>query len=92
MHAALASTGKFPSSGQVHPFPQSHHLRTSDVSDNTVPPTTHVWAKFFLAQLYDFVGESEAALAILDEAIKHTPTYPELYTCKAKIYKVPILM
>ena len=54
----------------------------------TETPTTLVWAKYFLAQLYDHAGERERALAIVDQAIQHTPTFVDLYTCKAKIYKV----
>lgn len=50
-------------------------------------PVTLVWAKYFLAQHYDAVGDLERALVLINEAIDHTPTILELYMVKAKIYK-----
>eukprot|EP00042_Codosiga_hollandica_P030310 m.175597 g.175597 ORF g.175597 m.175597 type:complete len:877 (+) comp53323_c0_seq1:80-2710(+) len=50
-------------------------------------PCTLVWAKYFLARLYDDQGKHAAALEMLNSAIQHTPTLLELYTAKAKVYK-----
>ena len=33
------------------------------------------------------MGETQKALDYVNEAIEHTPTLVELYSCKARIYK-----
>ena len=43
---------------------------------------------YFLAQHYDFIGDTSKALEYVDTAIQHTPLLIELYVLKAKIYKV----
>lgn len=48
---------------------------------------TLVWAQYLLAQHQDHLKEHIAALAMIDEAIGHTPTILELYMVKAKILK-----
>ena len=50
-------------------------------------PTTLLWTYYFLAQHLDRLGEHKAALAYVDEALKHTPTLIELHTLKGRIYK-----
>ena len=52
------------------------------------PPTTLLWVYYFLAQHYDFIGDTSKALEYVDTAIQHTPLLIELYVLKAKIYKV----
>ena len=52
------------------------------------PPTTLLWVYYFLAQHYDFIGDTSRALEYVDTAIQHTPLLIELYVLKAKIYKV----
>lgn len=56
--------------------------------DEEEPPSTFLWLLFFLGQHYDKLGQYEVALKYVNEAISHTPTLIELYTIKAKIYKV----
>ena len=50
-------------------------------------PTTYLWILYFLAQHYSHLRQFSKALASVDEAITHTPTLPELYTCKARLLK-----
>ncbi|XP_058226821.1 N-terminal acetyltransferase A complex auxiliary subunit NAA15 [Rhododendron vialii] len=51
------------------------------------PPSTLLWALFYLAQHYDRRGQHDIALVKIDEAIKHTPTVIDLYSVKARILK-----
>ncbi|TFK86666.1 N-terminal acetyltransferase A, auxiliary subunit [Polyporus arcularius HHB13444] len=50
-------------------------------------PTTYIWTLYFLAQHHSFLGRHKQALELLDEAITHTPTLPELYMFKARVLK-----
>jgi len=50
-------------------------------------PLTLVWILYFVSQHYDKVGNLDKALALINEAIDHTPTILDLYMVKAKIYK-----
>ncbi|CCO31073.1 hypothetical protein BN14_05107 [Rhizoctonia solani AG-1 IB] len=51
------------------------------------PPTTYLWALYFLGQHYSYCGNQEKALSLLDTAIGHTPTLPELYTARGRALK-----
>ncbi|CAB1416250.1 unnamed protein product [Pleuronectes platessa] len=51
------------------------------------PPTTLLWVQYFLAQHFDFIGQSSLALEYINTAIDSTPTLIELFLIKAKIYK-----
>jgi len=50
-------------------------------------PTSLLWTYYFLAQHYDYKGDYQAALDLVNSAIEHTPTLIELFTLKGKIYK-----
>ena len=50
-------------------------------------PTSLLWVYYYLAQHYDFIKDTEKALAYINKAIDHTPTLVELYIVKGKIYK-----
>jgi N-alpha-acetyltransferase 15/16, NatA auxiliary subunit len=50
-------------------------------------PTTLLWVFYYLAQHYDYIGDTETALLYINKAIDYTPTLVELYMIKAKIYK-----
>ena len=56
-------------------------------SDKVEPPTSLLFARMLLGQLYDASGRYAAALAVLTEAIAHSPTCVELYMVKAKVLK-----
>ncbi|CAE6415873.1 unnamed protein product [Rhizoctonia solani] len=51
------------------------------------PPTTYLWTLYFLGQHYSYCRDQEKALSLLDAAIAHTPTLPELYTARARALK-----
>lgn len=50
-------------------------------------PTNLLWSQMLLSQHYDYVGNHDKALEMIEKAIEHTPTLIELYLIKAKIYK-----
>ena len=51
------------------------------------PPTSLLWTYYYLAQHYDLLNDTQAALSYANKAIEHTPTVIELYLIKGKIYK-----
>jgi N-alpha-acetyltransferase 15/16, NatA auxiliary subunit len=62
------------------------HSSSSDFPSDE-PPTTYLWTLYFLAQHYSSLRKPTRALSLLDLALNHTPTLPELYTCKARVLK-----
>ena len=49
-------------------------------------PSTIMWVRVLLAQHCDLMGDTRA-LSIIDAAIAHSPTLPDLYMVKARLYK-----
>lgn len=66
---------------------QSSYMPTSANHDTSESPTTYIWTLYLLAQHYSYLRRFDLALATLDDAIKHTPTLPELFTCKGRVLK-----
>ncbi|KAJ3482804.1 hypothetical protein NLI96_g6742 [Meripilus lineatus] len=60
---------------------------TSTSPPESEPPTTYLWTLYFLAQHYSQISQHPHALSLLEIAIRHTPTLPELFTCKARVLK-----
>jgi len=56
-------------------------------SEEKEPPSTIVWAWFYLAQHYSKLGDQSKALEVINKAIAHTPTVTDLYVFKARIFK-----
>jgi tetratricopeptide (TPR) repeat protein len=56
-------------------------------SSALVEPTTYLWTLYFLAQHHSYLSQPARALSILELALAHTPTLPELHTCKARTLK-----
>lgn len=52
------------------------------------PASALLWALYFLAQHYDYLGDTGSALEAINAAINHTPTLIELFVTKGRIYKV----
>ena len=52
------------------------------------PATTMLWLQYYLAQHYDYLGDTTKAFEYINQAICDTPTLVELYMFKAKILKV----
>ena len=48
------------------------------------PPTSTLWCLFLLAQLEEYRGAYEEAIALLDRCIAHTPTAVDLYERRAR--------
>ncbi|CAL1708693.1 unnamed protein product [Somion occarium] len=71
---------------------ESHRERLSSPSppspsSESEPPTTYLWTLYFLAQHYSFIGQHINSLALLETALKHTPTLPELFMFRARVLK-----
>lgn len=58
-----------------------------DADPSAEPPTSHLWTLYFIAQHQSYLKNYREALTIIDAAIAHTPTLPELYSCKARLLK-----
>ncbi|KAJ7857249.1 NMDA receptor-regulated protein 1-domain-containing protein [Mycena olivaceomarginata] len=52
-----------------------------------VDPTSYLWTLYFLAQHHSSLGRHAQALEILDAALCHTPTLPELHAFKGRVLK-----
>jgi tetratricopeptide (TPR) repeat protein len=52
-----------------------------------IEPTTYLWTLYFLAQHHSCLGRHAQALEILDLALAHTPTLPELHMFKGRVLK-----
>ncbi|KAH7098643.1 N-terminal acetyltransferase A, auxiliary subunit [Auriculariales sp. MPI-PUGE-AT-0066] len=50
-------------------------------------PSTYLWSLYFLAQHWSKLGNQPRALDLIDTALAHTPTLPELYTFRGRILK-----
>eukprot|EP00929_Paragymnodinium_shiwhaense_P035793 TRINITY_DN19285_c0_g1_i1.p2 TRINITY_DN19285_c0_g1~~TRINITY_DN19285_c0_g1_i1.p2 ORF type:complete len:985 (+),score=300.16 TRINITY_DN19285_c0_g1_i1:157-2955(+) len=50
-------------------------------------PSTYLFTLLLAAEHFDFLGHTDKALDYINKAIEHTPTFPELYACKARIFK-----
>mmetsp|Transcript_69251 Transcript_69251/g.122518 ORF Transcript_69251/g.122518 Transcript_69251/m.122518 type:complete len:938 (+) Transcript_69251:113-2926(+) len=55
--------------------------------DDEEPPSSLLFTLMVTAEHYDFMGETDKALEYVNQAIKHTPTFVEVYSCKARIYR-----
>lgn len=50
-------------------------------------PTTYLWTLYLLAQHHSALGRHPKALELLEEALAHTPTLPELHIFKGRVLK-----
>ena len=66
------------------------YLYNISADECAAAPSVELWLLHYLAQHYDHIGQSAKAVEFIDKAIDHTPTLPELYMVKAKIYKVSV--
>lgn len=63
-------------------------LDLANGKEGVEPPTSLLWLQYYLAQHYDYLGDTQKALEYIEQAICDTPTLVELYMFKAKIVKV----
>ncbi|TFL04261.1 NMDA receptor-regulated protein 1a [Pterulicium gracile] len=66
--------------------PSQASSQASTSSDSGPDPTHYLWTLYFLAQHHSH-QDPQKALDIIEKAIEHTPSLPELYTLKAKTLK-----
>ncbi|KAJ7755344.1 NMDA receptor-regulated protein 1-domain-containing protein [Mycena maculata] len=59
----------------------------SSSTSTDVEPTSYLWTLYFLAQHHSYLGRHAQALVILDAALVHTPTLPELHMFKGRVLK-----
>ena len=68
---------------------QAHcHFSDEDKGKPREPASALLWTYYYLAQHYDFLGDTQKALNEIDVAIYHTPTLIELFVTKGRIFKV----
>ncbi|KAH8116094.1 NMDA receptor-regulated protein 1a [Phellopilus nigrolimitatus] len=67
--------------------PPASDATNGDTSSDTEPPTTYLWTLYFLAQHHSHLHRYSLASSVLDIAIAHTPTLPELHACKGRLLK-----
>ena len=59
----------------------------SNSTDSDESPTAYLWTLYYLSQHHSYLGNQQLALSIIDSALSHTPTLPELYTLRGRILK-----
>lgn len=64
---------------------REQYAPSSKASD--IEPTTYLWTLYFLAQHYSSQSQPDKSLALLNIAIEHTPTLPELHLARARALK-----
>jgi len=66
-------------------------VRSSSIIDTIAPPTTLLWAYYYLALHLSHPSHPNPShvrsIELLDKANEHTPTLPEIYMAKAKVLK-----
>lgn len=60
---------------------------SSVVPSEQEPPSTLLWLLLLASKHFDRLGNFSRALALIDEAVEHTPTVVELYMFKARVLK-----
>ncbi|KZT39448.1 N-terminal acetyltransferase A, auxiliary subunit [Sistotremastrum suecicum HHB10207 ss-3] len=70
---------------EISSFITSFH--NSQNSSSSPEPATYIWTLYFLAQHHSHLGHHSEALSVLDTALQHTPTLPDLLTLRAKVLK-----
>lgn len=68
------------------------HFSDEEKDNPREPASALLWTYYYLAQHYDYLGQTEKALIEIDAAIDHTPTLIELFVTKGRIYKVRLSM
>ena len=65
----------------------SKFLHDSTPEGKVEQPHCLMWAFFLYSQVLDFSKQHDRALEVVNEAINHTPTVPDFYLFKGRIYK-----
>jgi len=59
----------------------------ADEEKESQSPSALMYALYFAAQHFDFIHDPVRALSYADACVNHTPTAPDVYMLKARIYK-----
>ncbi|KAJ6449420.1 NMDA receptor-regulated protein 1-domain-containing protein [Mycena vitilis] len=59
----------------------------SSSTSTDIEPTSYLWTLYFLAQHHSYLGRHAQALEVLEVALTHTPTLPELHMFKGRVLK-----
>ncbi|KAJ7637139.1 NMDA receptor-regulated protein 1-domain-containing protein [Roridomyces roridus] len=59
----------------------------SSSTSKDAEPTSYLWTLYFIAQHHSYLGRHAKAIEILDLALSHTPTLPELHMFKGRVLK-----
>jgi peptide alpha-N-acetyltransferase len=62
-------------------------LLETELNSIDIEPSTYLWTLYYLAQHHSYLGDHGKALDILDKAIQHTPTLPDLLMFKGRVLK-----
>lgn len=73
--------------GYITNLRQSNQFDAASTRTEPEPPTALLWALYLKTHLLEMCGELAAALAVIDEAIAHTPTAIDMYGKRARILK-----
>ncbi|KAK7046670.1 NMDA receptor-regulated protein 1-domain-containing protein, partial [Favolaschia claudopus] len=60
---------------------------SSSTASTDMEPTSYLWTLYFLAQHHSHLRRHAQALEMVDLALQHTPTLPELYMFKGRVLK-----
>ncbi|MPC26710.1 N-alpha-acetyltransferase 15, NatA auxiliary subunit [Portunus trituberculatus] len=71
--------------GYLKNLKETGHLCETD--NEYKEPASILYVLMFLAQHHSYLGDTEKALSLIEQAIEHTPTLIELYIVKGKILK-----
>lgn len=63
------------------------HFHDLEKDNMKEPASALLWTYYYLAQHYDYLGQTKKALEEINAAIDHTPTLIELFVTKGRIYK-----
>lgn len=66
---------------------QVEFKEASSTPSGSEEPTTYLWTLYLLAQHHSALGRHQKALELLEEALTHTPTLPELHLFKGRVLK-----
>lgn len=71
--------------GYLKNLKETGHLCETD--NEYKEPASILYVLMFLSQHHSYLGDTEKALSLIEQAIEHTPTLIELYIVKGKILK-----
>ncbi|XP_054262558.1 N-alpha-acetyltransferase 15, NatA auxiliary subunit-like [Macrosteles quadrilineatus] len=71
----------------VQALSKNGRFSLDETNEPKEPASALLWVYYYLAQHWDFLGNTDKALQYINAAIEHTPTLIELFVTKGRIYK-----